>query len=422
MHDEYAQQIERDYGWNYAMIAGVEGVWGFAAALVSIETILPAFLDRLGASAMLIGLVPAVFRAFLTAPQLLTAKLTRNLPLKKFVFTAVHYPGCLALFPLAWVAWTYADSRRGVVIAAAFVWVALFGLSISFAMPMWINVMAKLFPAQRRGRAFGLVFLLGSLSGTVGSMWAARVLARHAFPSNFALLFVAAGVLLAGGITSFIWLREPRLPSVAQDHTASFIRDVFAAMRHAPGFGWFLAARCIGTLSLMAAAYYTVAGLNRFSLDTAAAGRFGAVMLIGKSIGSLVAGRLGDRFGFKLISVLVPAADMAAALLALVAPSPVLYHGVFLLFGMRASMAVVGMHSLTIEYCPTADKTTFIALSSAAVCPAYVLGPALGGLLATYHPWGYQAVFGAAFLCAVPSLLMMVFCVHEPRKAEPNRG
>ena len=421
MNTAFEQQVRQHFRWNYAIIAGVEGLWGFGAALVSTATILPVFLRELGASSFAIGLLPGVFAFFLTAPQLLAARMTRRLPLKKYVFTCIHYPGCLGLLPLAlFVAVAGTEAGIGVV-WATFVWLALFGLTISFAMPMWVNLMAKLFPADVRGRSFGDVFLLGNVLGAAGSVCAAWVLARLQFPGSFALLFLLAGVVLSGCVTSFFWLREPMTPASLADAPGAerFAADVMAFLRGSPDFRWFLAARFVGAFSLMATAFYSVAAIDRLGLDVSSAGEFGAILLVSRAVGSAVAGRLGDRFGFRIVAMLGAACDAGAALLAIVAPSRLVFCAVFVLLGMRGSFGMIGHSNLSIEYCPTADKTTFVALGSTAMCPAYVLSPTLGGLLATYHPAGYDTVFPCALVCSVCALVIFMARVREPRKERP---
>lgn len=419
---EYQTHIEHHFRWNYGMIAGVEGVWGFGVALVSHVAILPVFLERLGASAFLIGLLPATFRLFLTAPQLIAARLTHHLPLKKRVFTCVHYPGCLALLLLGFLVLWVRDSQPKLLIGGTFVWLALFGASISFAMPMWVNLMAKLFPARLRGRAFAMVFLLGGLTGAAGSLLAGKILDAISYPLNFMTLFFAAGVLLSACVTAFLWLREPVLPNSRLTPSNGFLRDTLRAAAKSESFCWFLAGRFVGTLSLMAAAFYTVSALERFSLPGSVAGQFGAALLAGQSVGSLLAGHIGDRFGFKTVAALVPLCDAGAAVLALSAPAAAWYYPVFFLLGLRVSLAMVGTHNLNIEFCPGHDKTTFVALSSTVMCPAYVLGPSLGGFLATHHPAGYNAVFVVALACSIPSFLLISLLVKEPRDRQDPEG
>ena len=412
---DFAGAVRRHFRWNTTIIAGVEGCWGFSEAFISQAAILPAFLKLLGASDIVLGLLPAVFTLCLMGPQLLAARWTQPLPIKKVVFTFVHYPGCLSFLPLSVVVWFFSERLPGVVIGATFMASALFGLSISFAMPMWVNLMAKLFPDEVRGRTFGYVFLLGALCGALGSAVASRILAVYPFPHGFAVLFAVAGVLMTLCVTSFLWLREPVLP-VEEKHGRSFWAGLVAILHGSPDYRWFLVSRFIGSFSLMAGAFYTVAGLTRFDLPASTAGTFGAILLLGRSIGSLVAGRFGDHFGFKPVAALVPVLDLAAALLALLAPSAAWYYGVFAIFGFRGACAMVGNHNLSIEFCPLMDKTTFVALGSTIVCPALVLGPGIGGLLATYHPARYDAVFATSLVSSAVAFAVMVLLVREPRR------
>ncbi|MEW6355090.1 MAG: MFS transporter [Planctomycetota bacterium] len=413
---DFEQDIKRNYWWNLGIIAGVDGCWGFGMAFVHQVAIIPAFLDRLGASAVTIGLLPAVSAIALFTPQLLAAHFTRHLSVKKNVFTVTHYPGTLSLLALACLTVRYASTAPAAVMVSTFAWAVLFGLSISFAMPMWLNLMAKLFPAAVRGRAFGYVWLLNGVLGAAGALCAERVLGAVTFPWNFAVLFAASGVILSGCVTSFFWLREPARVSPDARGTGAFLRDVKGILRSSPDFLWFLAARFTGTFSMMAVAFYTVAGLERYELPSAAAGMFGATLLTAQVVGSLVGGRLGDTFGFKVLLVLAPATDIGAGLLAIFAPNPVWYSVVFVLFGLQSSFLMIGGHNLTIEYCPTEDKTTFVALASTILCPAYVFAPLLGGLLARYHPARYNAVFAVAACCGLLALLVTLLKVVEPRR------
>jgi len=420
MPTDYEEAIRRDFRWNFAIIAGVDGVWGFGSAFVSYVVILPVFLQKLGASELAIGLLPAAFMFFLTIPQLLVARLTRHLPVKKFFFTVTHFPGCLSLLILSYLAFRISDHRSAAymsfVVACTFAWLILFGLSISFAMPMWVNLMAKLFPSSVRGRSFGYVFLLNSVCGAIGSALAGMILGWASFPYSFAILFLLAGVLLSGCVTFFFWLREPPKHPEPQSTDRHFLREVVDTLRSERDFIWFLLARFVGAFCLMGAAFYTVAGLDKFGLSEATAGTFGAIMLGAQVLGALLGGRWGDRFGFKSLATVVPLFDAATAALAMFAPSPMWYYLVFALYGARRSFAMVGVYNLTIEFCPAIDKTTFIAMGSTAVCPAFVAGPIIGGLLAQHHPAGYNAVFVVTMACGFLAFLLMALRVREPRR------
>ena len=418
MARDYEQDIERHYWWNLAMIAGVEGCWGFGVAFVSEIAVLPVLLNRMGASDFVVGLLPALFMLCLNTPQLLAARVTRHMPVKKVFFTLTHYPGTLPLIALGYLTWRYGEAAPGAVMAATFGWIVLFGLSISFAMPMWVNLMAKLFPPSVRGRSVGYVSLLGSILGALGSWCVVFVLAQYAFPHNFAILFVVAGVVLSGCVTSFFWLREPASPAVERETTRHFLRDLAGMLRTAPGFMWFMLARFVGTFGVMAGPFYTLAGLAKFDLPVEVAGKFGATLLVARVAGSVVGGWLGDRFGFKILVVAASVCGAAAAGVAIWAPTPGWYYVVFVLVGLYHAMGMIGSFNLQIEFCPTEDKTTFIAFGSTVVCPALVLGPLVGGLLAEHHSAHYNAVFVGAMVCSLLGLVVTLLFVQEPRSAK----
>jgi len=134
-----------------------------------------------------------------------------------------------------------------------------------------------------------------------------------------------------------------------------------------------------------------------------------------------LAGKLGDKNGFKLVAVCVPLLDAGAAALALCAPSVSWFYALFFLGGCRVAFHMVGMHNLCIDYCPTDDKTAFVALTSTVMCPAYVIGPFLGGCIATWHAAGHDAVFVVALVTALLSFVTMAAFVDEPRNRTGRR-
>ena len=106
--------------------------------------------------------------------------------------------------------------------------------------------------------------------------------------------------------------------------------------------------------------------------------------------------------------------------MAMAAPSPGWYYCVFVLLGLRQSSGMIAVQNLTIDLCPSDDKTTFVALASAVVCPAFVLSPIIGGALATHHPARFHAVFMVATVCALLAAVVTIVKVRDPRRTKPR--
>ena len=90
------EEKERFFRRNVLIAPGVDFFWGFSMALTAIGPILAVFLQRLGASNLLIGMAPAAFLVGLTLLQLPAAHLTQRLRRKKVLFGLAHLVPCSA--------------------------------------------------------------------------------------------------------------------------------------------------------------------------------------------------------------------------------------------------------------------------------------------------------------------------------------
>lgn len=394
----------------------VEAVWGAGYAFVSQVAILPFFLRQLGASDTIIGALPAVSVLTLCGVQLWAAHLTEHLPVKRVVFTCVHYPAAAAVLAMALIA--HYSSRLGGeassvgVLVCAGVW----GLSMAFCVPMWTNLIAKLFPERARGRFFGYAFLVGSVTGIAGAALAQRLLASLPFPDNFAVAFGLSSIMLAASVTAFLWLREPALPAeVERVPFGPFIRRLWMEASSRRGYRALMWARVVASLGAMASAFYAVSARERFGLGDGAAASFTMASVAAQIVGSLLAGALGDRVGFHVFAPLSPALAAVACWLALTAPAPWAFYVVFALSGYIGANDFVAVTNLTIEYCPRLEKTAFISLIGTATAPFTAASPVIGGWLAQ-ATGGYAAVFRTAMVLNIAAAILAAILVRDPRR------
>ena len=70
---DYNAKVELRWRFNLNVLLFVEAIWGAGTAFVSKQALLPVFLRSLGASGMIIGLLPALVAVAATVPQLITA-------------------------------------------------------------------------------------------------------------------------------------------------------------------------------------------------------------------------------------------------------------------------------------------------------------------------------------------------------------
>ena len=417
LDDDYQGQLAGAARRNLSIFAGVHGMWGFGSAFVSHVALLPVFLRALGAPYFIVGALPALMTICMFGPQILAAQMTGHLRRKKNIFAAIHYPGCIGIVVMAACTYAWGKSNPKLLIPVVLACMAVQGLSLSFAIPMWSNLIAKLLPAETRGRSFGLLFFIGGLTGAAGALLSERLIDGLEFPSGFAAGFLIAGIVPGLSVSFFFLLKEPLGEETApRGRLGDFLRNLRQDLRGQPDYQFYLLAQISSGLARLAVPFYAVAALERFELDVKVGATFTAILLISRTLGSPLAGRIGDRFGFRCLALFPPTFVIVSALLALTAGSPTAFYVIFALTGFASAAESVANFNLPIEFCPHADKTSFIAIRGTIVSPVQAVAPMLGGLVADALDGGFAVLFFTAAVLEVCSLLVLTFFVREPRR------
>src|SRR5258708_10309290 len=99
---------------NYFCLAFDLVVFWLALSLVSSSTVLPAFAERLGASNLVIGMIPAISTVGFMLPGIFVANQTERLPLKLPFYMKLTLGERLPNFLIALVALALAPSEPGI--------------------------------------------------------------------------------------------------------------------------------------------------------------------------------------------------------------------------------------------------------------------------------------------------------------------
>jgi MFS family permease len=130
------------------------------------------------------------------------------------------------------------------------------------------------------------------------------------------------------------------------------LKRVPALLRRDANFAWYLAARALGAVSGMGAAFYTVYALRAWQAPPATVGLFTVLLLAGSIAGTLVLGWVADRAGHVVVVITGVAAAAAANALALGAPSLGVFGFVFVLSGVQQASASVSGLNVLLEFAP----------------------------------------------------------------------
>ncbi|MBN1640460.1 MAG: MFS transporter [Anaerolineae bacterium] len=408
--------VERHYRHNF-VVNVLDGLffWG-GASFIATTTVLPAYVSRLTDSRFLIGLLSTIASTGWLVPQLFTANRVQRLSRKKdWPVRIGFYSERLPLVLLALsvlLAWRYPTWA----LAAFFVCFTWHVVGAGFIAVAWQDMIAKVIPADRRGRFFGLTNFAGTATGVAGATGAAWVLARYGFPGGYLWSFAAAAAMILISWAFLAWTREPaRTPEAVSLSQREYLRQLPVVLRGDRNFGRYLLSQVVLSLSSMAGGFLTVYAMQRWDLPDSQAGTYTAVLLSGQALANLLFGAIADRQGHKRVLELGEVAGILAVGVALLAPDAGWFYPVFALIGAKTAASLLSGLMIALEFCPAPLRPTYIGLNNTIRGVAFGVAPVIGGWLAGWA--GYEALFGTAFAVGVAGLAMLHWSVREPREA-----
>jgi len=383
--------MEKQHGRNTVFLALVESLWGVGMNVVSVGTVIPVFLLKLGATNAVIALLPSLSALGAGSATLFASYLThRSQGIKGWVL-GMHL---LAPVPLAVISaglfWK-AASPVALVLSCWGIYYAFLGLLF----PMWLDYMARILDPTRRGRAFGVILLVQTLAGAAGVSVAAWLLKLGTGLTVYALLFALSWLASTVGSLFFLGTREalPDEPPDAQS-LMQHLGDVLALIRSSRWLQFFVGARCLlrGTYPLIINFYAAYAVAHR-GATVAEAALYGAAALIAQAGSGFLLGILGDRSGHRLPTLIGQGALVLACALVLLSLKGPAFFAVAALTGVYLASEFSSQLNWLMDLSPAPNRQAVLSLTGFLLTPAAVLVPLAGGFL--MDTIGFPVVAGA---------------------------
>jgi MFS family permease len=416
--EQLEQEMERNYRWNFTvnLLDGV--MFWFGLHFASSSTIMPLFVSKLTLNPLVIGLVAVIAQAGWYLPQLIAAGFTERIAHKKAI--AVNLGFFLErlptwLWPLAALVAPTWPSLGLIIFFTGYAWHML---GAGLIAPAWQDLIARCFPVQRRGQFFGLTSFLGTGAGTLGAGLSSWLLAAYLFPYNFVTIFIISAASITLSCFFLGLTREPVQPvrNEAATREKLWIK-LGQIIRQDHNFRHYLLVRLLMALGLMGLGFITVAAVQRWQIEDRTVGFFTATLLLGQAGGNLLAGLLADRFGHKLSLQIGLIFAVLAFSLAWGAPAVLWFYFVFGCLGLAIGVTIVSGVLITMEFSAPEQRPTYVGIANSVAGVGSVIGPLLGGWLASYS---YLTLFAASASINLISLSLLHWYVREPRQPLPG--
>lgn len=395
---------------NTWAMTGDGAFFSLGSAFLEANTILPAFVSTLTASAVLVGLVSTIRSMGYFLPQIFVAAFIERQPLKKPFMMRAGVIMRLAALGIA-VSALLAGANPDASLVVFMVSLVVLSFSDGFGSLPWMDIVAKMIPSHRRAGLFGRMQSIGGFLAFCAGFLIEFLLRRALpYPFNYAVVFTMGFFFLTLSLIAMGFIVEHEGP-VRDDFSTVFeyLKRLPRVWNESKLFRQVIGARVLlGSiyLGLPFLALHAVEGLG---FSRSVVGLFVSAQMVGSVVGGPLWGYLGDNHGSYVVIRLVSAMAACSGLMALgarflhsVGLDSLVYALYFLLYaflGASFGGTWIGFSNYVMDISPEESRATYIGLLNTVAAPLTLLAVAGGWLL---DRAGYVQLFAAMtlVLCA----------------------
>ncbi len=385
-----------------------EFLWGLGAYFVLVNTTVMSYLRTLGATPILIGTMAMAAMALPLLPQLFGRPLLQRFRRRKKALIGLHIAVIIPYFliPITDIFLSPWNPLASLVIT-----ICLFATSqllLGLINPVWMDMIAQVFPTHLRGRYFGISGFCLAFGGIIGSGMLIG-LQYLLGPLVYRGAFIAAGVFFLASMVSFAICPMPHAAFDSSSNYPSLRHQVSASIRACnprDNFGRFVLSFMLTSTAMTVSPFLIgYATSNKgLHLPESIFSMMTLFQALGAGLGALTMGWFVDHYGPRVpwacFALLVP-------IIVLLFPHAG-YMPIFLLcsllMGVQNALWAVGGPSL-LELSPPGDKSSFVAIAYMLGFPGTAFGPMLLAFIIS-GPSGYSGAFMVALIVGVLSFIV----------------
>ena len=417
----YYAQVEHNLPRNFmaSLAHGMLGQTGFR--LMSAPTFVPAYVFSLSGSKVAVGLALGAQFVGMAMSSIWSATLIEHRDRVMKTVYSVGWLMRLQIFGLAVSAFLLSGQRA---LAAAWIFLLLYGFFSGMQGVAFNFLMSKVIPVNQRGKLVGMRnFSGGLIASGVAYLGGKYLVGLNAFGNGYASTFMLSFILTSVGITALNFVREPQSLSVRSRPSRLLERltDIPAMLRADPNYRRFFFARSLGALGTAAVPFYILYVGKFIHLSGAAIGYFSLAFLLAPTVSNLLWGKIADVSGYRLVFLLSVGLWGLSTVLLIFGTTLPLFLIAFCGLGAGLAGYMVASQNFVLEFGQSHELPMIIAVSDTASHIMMVVGPLLGGLIATRLD--YVDVFWLAVGFKLIAVLT-VWRIQEPRRrsgAVPER-
>lgn len=411
---EYARLMSGHQRRNFLFLVLDGATFSFAITLLSETTIIPAFVQTLTGSAVLVGLVAAVYAIGHYLPQLIGAHLVRGRSRRKPLLLAIVIAERVGILAIAITAQLIGVLTPTAIVVIFFLSFGAYAITTGLIGPVYGDFLAKAITTNR-GWYYAIVQLLGGVLGFTAALVAENIIRTNDFPQGIQMCFWICFALSFVSIFFVAGLKEENYPHPEpRTSLAQTVAEIPALVSGDRAYARFIIARCVLAFATLGIGFVVVDGLGLGVLRPSDAALLAAVFILSQAVLGFLLSIIGNYFGWKVVIILGGVFITLGMLGGVIGGSLPVYIAAFIALGGANAVTIVGDSNMSIELAPTARTSLYLGTTSTVLAPFFILGPLLAGALA--DTISYRVVFIAAAVFAIIGIVLALR-VREPRKA-----
>jgi len=416
---EFVARMRAHQRRNVTLMIIDGAAFALVLSMLSETTIVPAFVEGLTGSAVLVGLIGAIFALGRYAPQLIGSHLVLGRSRRKPLFVTIVVAQRIGILAVAASAQLAGVLDTGVVVTLFLISFGLYAALAGIVGPVFGDFVAKAVPVGR-GLFFGSVQLVGGLLGFGAALAAESVIRENPFPvGNQQLFWMAVGASVFSLLMVSLLKDEPLPHPAPRPRFRHMLAEIPGILRGDRDYRRFLEGRLLQAVATGGMGFVVVAGLQGQTLRPSDAALLAAAFILAQAVLGFALGALGNAIGWR--AVMVVGGLLLAAGFGVAAAGGSLGMSILAmaLLGGANSLVFVGDPNMSIELAPSGATSIYLGLTATILGPFFVAGPLLAGVLAPAV--GFGAIFVAAAALGIGGALLCLR-VREPRHRVGGRA
>ncbi|MGI6539000.1 MAG: MFS transporter [Caldicoprobacterales bacterium] len=388
-----------------------------AMSLISINAVIPNFLNDLGASAYQISIAIALVSIGTFISQPLFAQAAMNQPNKSASFARLLF--FQRLLFLAYVLSIPLTVRYnpGLAIVLFLLFWGIFNFFVGCYSPFYMSILYKVIPGNQRGRLIGYADSAGYALALGSAVLIGIILENMSFPYNYTCIFAIGISLLNINAWGFSMIREePDKVEKKPIDYLRYIRQVPHALKARKEFAKTVIGNGFMVISNVALSFYALIAIRNFGAGPEQVAIFTGIGVIVNILASTVYGVIGDRFGH--IYVLITASIFSAA-------AAIIVYSINALFAVNIGFALSSLSACgyrissginVMDHSPKGEIPLYISVNAMITLVASSLVTLMMG--AIIDIFSFTPLYLITGICGAASFFIFYRICKEDRKRE----